>query len=79
MRRLLLLALLGVALALPAGAQQFPEPVLYEMLPVDYPYPVARVCYVTEGICAIPIHVFPGTPCECRRPDGEWVKGVCTH
>ena len=45
MRRLLLLALLGTALALPATAQQFPEPVLY----------------------------------ECRRPDGEWVKGVCTH
>jgi len=79
MRRLLLLALLGTALDLPATAQQFPEPVLYEMLPANYPYPIARVCYTDQGICSIPIFIAPGTPCECRRPDGEWVKGVCTH
>jgi hypothetical protein len=79
MRRLLLLALLGTALALPAGAPQFPEAVLYEMLPADYPYPVARICYTAEGICSIPTFIAPGTPRECRRSDGEWVKGVCTH
>jgi hypothetical protein len=79
MRRLLLFALLAAVTVLPAGAQQFPEPVLYELLPADYPYPIARVCYTAEGICAIPTYIFPGAPCECRRPDGEWVKGVCTH
>ena len=79
MRRLLLFAVLGFTLTLPAAAQEFPEPVLYEMLPADYEYPIARVCYTDEGICSIPIYIAPGTPCECRRPDGEWVKGVCTH
>ena len=79
MRHLLLFAVLGLMSTLPAGAQQFPEPVLYEMLPADYQYPVARICYTNEGICSIPIYIAPGTPCECRRPDGVWVKGVCTH
>ena len=79
MRRLLLSALLGTALALPATAQQFPEPVLYEMLPADYPYPILRICYTSERICSIPFYIAPGTPCECRRPDGQWVNGVCTH
>jgi hypothetical protein len=79
LRRLLLAALLGFTLTLPAGAQEFPEPVLYQMLPADYKYPIARICYTDEGICSIPIFIAPGTPCECRRPDGIWVKGVCTH
>ena len=79
MKRLLLPALLGLALTVPAAAQQFPEPVLYELLPVSYPYPLARVCYTSQGICALPTFITPGRPCECRRPDGEWVKGVCTH
>jgi hypothetical protein len=79
MRRHLSTALLWFSLAVPATAQQFPEPELYELLPLDYPYPVARICYTSEGICSIPTYIAPGTPCECRRPDGEWVKGVCTH
>ena len=79
MRRLLLPALLGLALTVPATAQQFPEPVLYELLSVNYPYPLARVCYTSQGICALPTFTPPGRPCQCRRPDGEWVKGVCTH
>jgi hypothetical protein len=79
MKRLLLPALLGLALTVPAAAQQFPEPVLYELLPVHYPYPLARVCYTSQGICALPTFIPPGRPCECRRPDGVWVKGVCTH
>jgi hypothetical protein len=79
MRRFLLCALLGAALALPATAQQIPEPELYELLPADYPDPILRICYTSEGICSIPFYIRPGTPCECRRSDGEWVKGVCTH
>jgi hypothetical protein len=68
-----------LALTVPAAAQQFPEPVLYQLLPVNYPYPLARVCYTRQGICALPTFIPPGRPCQCRRPDGEWVKGVCTH
>jgi len=79
MRHLLLFVVLGLTLTLPAGAQEIPEPVLYELLPADYRYPIARICYTDEGICSIPIYVAPGTPCKCRRPDGTWVKGVCTH
>lgn len=79
MRPLLLFVVLGLTLTLPAGAQQFPEPVLYELLPADYPYPIARICYTGEGICSIPTFIAPGTPCECRRANGTWVKGVCTH
>jgi len=79
MRHLLLFALLGLTVTVPAAAQQFPEPVLYELLPVNYPYPLARVCYTSQGICALPTFIPPGRPCECRRPDGEWVNGVCTH
>jgi hypothetical protein len=78
-RHLLLLAIAGMAISVPATAQQFPEPVLYQLLPTDYPYPLARVCYTSEGICALPTFIPPGRPCECRRADGEWVKGVCTH
>ena len=79
MKRLLLPALLGLALTVPVTAQQFPEPVLYELLPINYPYPLARVCYTSQGICALPTFIPPGRPCQCRLPDGEWVKGVCTH
>jgi hypothetical protein len=79
MRHFLLLDLLGAAVTVPATAQQIPEPPLYEMLPADYKYPIARICYTSEGICSIPVYIAPGTPCECRRSDGEWVKGVCTH
>ena len=79
MKGLLLPALLGLALTVPATAQQFPEPVIYELLPINYPYPLARVCYTSQGICALPTFIPPGRPCQCRRPDGQWVKGVCTH
>ena len=60
MRRVLLPALLGLALTVPAAAQRFPEPVLYELLPVNYPYPLARVCYTSQGICALPTFIPPG-------------------
>ena len=79
MRFALLLTLLGLALVVPTDAQEFPEPVLYEMLPADYPYPIARVCYTSEGICALPTFIPPGRPCQCRRADGVWIHGVCTH
>jgi hypothetical protein len=70
---------LAVSAAAPAAAQQFPAVPLYELLPPDYPYPLARVCYTQAGICDIPTFVFPGAPCSCRRPDGSWVSGVSTH
>ena len=79
---LLLLALLTVpATAAPEVevAQQLPEPPFYALLPHDYPYPLIRVCSTPQGICAVPVSVVPGQPCQCRRPDGIWVQGVCVH
>ena len=65
--------------AVPAADQQFPQVPLYELLPADYPYPLARVCYVQVGICDVPTYVFPGAPCACRRAVGVWISGVVTH
>ena len=59
--------------------QPLPEPALYELVPADGTYAIARVCYTSEGICALPLTIAPGRPCECRRADGSWVSGVCTH
>ena len=81
-RRLGALALTLVVVATPATGQDdpdFPPPTFYELLPADGSYPIARVCYTDEGICALPLTIPPGRPCECRRPDGTWVSGVCTH
>lgn len=68
-----------LALASPATPQELPEPTLYELVPADGSYPIARVCYTDEGICALPLTIPPGRPCACRRADGTWVSGVCTH
>lgn len=82
-KRLLgIIALTLVAAAPRATAQDdqdLPQPVFYELLPANGSYPIARVCYTDEGICALPLTVPPGRPCECRRPDRTWVSGVCTH
>gem|GEM_PF-1799126 len=83
-KRLLgILAVTLVAVATPATGQdddqEFPQPTFYQLLPANGSYPIARVCYTDEGICALPLTIPPGRPCECRRPDGTWVSGVCTH
>lgn len=83
-RHLGILALTLAAVATPATGQDdddqaLPEPTLYELLPANRTYRIARVCYTDEGICALPLTIPPGQPCECRRPDGTWVSGVCTH
>ena len=78
-RRVSILAVLAVTLALPATAQQTAEPTIYELLPAGPDYPIMRVCSTSEGICALPLFIPPGRQCECRRPDGSWVSGVCTH
>jgi hypothetical protein len=70
---------LSIAGAVPAAEQQFPQVPLYELLPSNYPHPLARVCYVQVGICDVPTYVFPGAPCACRRADGVWISGVVTH
>ena len=76
-----LLVLATVVLASPADGQDqsLPEPALYELVPASGTYAIARVCYTDEGICALPLTIAPGRPCECRRADGSWVSGVCTH
>jgi hypothetical protein len=70
---------LSITAVVPAVAQQFPEVTLYELLPSNYPYPLARVCYTQAGICDVPTYVFPGAPCACQRADGVWISGVVTH
>ena len=70
---------LSITAVVPAAAQQFPEVPLYELLPSNYPYPLARVCYTQAGICDVPTYVFPGAPCACQRADGIWISGVVTH
>ena len=70
---------LSTTAVVPAAAQQFPEVPLYELLPSNYPYPLARVCYTQAGICDVPTYVFPGAPCACQRADGVWISGVVTH
>lgn len=70
---------LSTTALVPAVAQQFPEVPLYELLPSNYPYPLARVCYTQAGICDVPTYVFPGAPCACQRADGVWISGVVTH
>jgi hypothetical protein len=79
LRGVSIVMLLAATQALPATAQQTPEPVLYELLPADRDYPIARVCSTSEGICALPLFIPPGRQCECRREDGSWVSGICTH
>ena len=77
---LLLVASLTVPVAAAPGvAQQFPEPPFYALLPQDYLYPLIRVCSTPQGICAVPVSVVPGQPCQCQRPDGIWVQGVCVR
>ena len=70
---------LSTTAVVPAAAQQFPEVPRYELLPSNYPYPLARVCYTQAGICDVPTYVFPGAPCACQRADGVWISGVVTH
>ena len=70
---------LSTTAVVPAAAQQFPEVPLYELLPSNYPYPLARVCYTQAGICDVPTYVFPGAPCACQRADAVWISGVVTH
>ena len=76
-RWLALAAILGAILSVSAMAQQIPEARLYALLPHDYPYPLIRVCSTDEGICLLPFTIPPGRPCECQRPDGYWIPGLC--
>jgi hypothetical protein len=76
---LLIVLALALGQAGSSAAQQFPSPPLYALLPHNYPYPLIRVCYTPQGICAVPHATPPGQPCACQRPDGYWVQGVCTH
>ena len=73
------IALLVGALVVPATGQEVPAPPFYYLLPADYPYSLIRVCSTQWGICAIPVTVQPGTPCQCLASNGAWVPGVCTH
>ena len=77
--RLLLLTIWLVAFAIPASAQQIPAPPFYQLLPLDYPHSLIRVCSTQWGICAIPGHIAPGTPCQCLAANGRWVPGLCVR
>ena len=69
----------SMAPAVPFALAQDKAPELYELLPADREYPIARVCSTDEGLCALPLYHVPGAPCACKRSDGTWVSGVCTH
>ena len=75
MNRLWALALLLLALIVPAEAQEFPEPTLYELVPADGSYPIARVCYTQEGICAPPSSFRPADPVSAADPTGRGCPG----
>jgi hypothetical protein len=75
----LILAGLIVASAVIATAQETPAPQFYQLLPLDYPYPIIRVCSTQWGVCAIPATIMPGTPCSCQTSSGAWVPGVCVR
>ena len=62
-----------------AGAEETPAPQFYQLLPLNYPYALIRVCSTQWGICAIPSSVMPGTACSCQAADGTWVPGVCVR
>ena len=74
-----ILAGLIVASAVVAAGQETPVPRFYQLMPLDYPYPLIRVCSTQWGVCAIPVTVPPGTPCSCRAADGTWRSGVCVR
>jgi hypothetical protein len=65
MAHLILVALLALALAVPAGAQQRPA---NPMLP-------GRACTTPAGVCWAPVTAAPGTPCQCYTGT-MWVAGV---
>jgi hypothetical protein len=73
------ISLLAVACVVPASGQEVSAPRFYQLLPPDYPYPLIRVCSTPWGLCAIPVTVQPGTPCQCLAANGTWVPGICTH
>jgi hypothetical protein len=79
LRRAVSITSLAVALVIPASGQELPAPGFYQLLPPEYPYPLVRVCATQWGICAIPVTVRPGTPCQCVAANGTWVPGLCTH
>lgn len=78
-RRSWAVVLLLAAATLSAAEDQLPTPPLYELVPADREYAIARVCSTSEGLCALPLYHPPGAPCTCRRADGTEVQGVCTH
>src|SRR5258706_13224812 len=65
---------LSTTAVVPSVAQQFPEVPLYELLPSNYPYPLARVCYTQAGIFDVPTCLFPRAPCAVQRARGGWVS-----
>ena len=79
--RLVLAGVLLLGPITPATAQFCPEtpPAFYQLLPPNYPCLLVRTCSTDYGVCAIPVHVQPGTPCACRAANGAWIPGVCTR
>jgi hypothetical protein len=77
--RLMLVALLIASTGGATAQETPPAPPFYQLLPLDYPYPLIRVCSTQWGVCAIPVTVVPGTPCSCLTASGVWVPGVCVR
>jgi hypothetical protein len=76
---LLVLGVIAIIPGTPRSLAQDTEPKLFELVPADRTYPFVRVCSTSEGICALPLTHPPGEPCQCQKPDGSSVAGICTH
>ena len=74
--RFILAVVLAAAVVTGASAQPIPAPPFYQLLPFDYPHSLIRACSTQWGICAIPVTIVPGAPCQCRAANGQWLPGL---
>jgi anaerobic selenocysteine-containing dehydrogenase len=77
MRGRLTALLVALALAAPAGAQNFaPAPPAPAPAPGT---PVATICSAEPGWCPLRAVVAPGGPCYCFVPPSTWIPGVARY
>jgi hypothetical protein len=76
MHRLLVAAVLTLAVATPAMSQNFapqPPPVLRPGAPT------ATICSTDYGWCPLKAVAAPGGVCHCFVPPGTWLRGLARY